>query len=315
MIPLSFQTTFSATSQILLMGGCGYFLMRQKIIQEEGLQMFSGLVVNFFLPCFILNQFLKNFDFALYPHWWIFPLISFGVTLSGFAVGQAMIHFFSEITFKKEFVSLVSFQNSGYLPLILVTTIFPAQQAQTLYVYICLFLIGFDLVLWSLGVWSLTSRKAKRFELKNIIHSPVVTIFIALALVSLGVQKWIPDLVLKPLKLFGDCTLPLSMLVVGGNLAGLKFSQMDFREIGFFLMAKLVILPLFALILVTALHLDPLIGFLIVLEAAVPSADSLSVIAKHYKIEERFINQGLVISHLASIITIPIFLMLYANKG
>ncbi len=311
MFPLSFQTTLAGTLQILLMGGCGYFLTQKKIIDENGLNLFSRLVVNFFLPAFILSHLLSSFSFSSYPNWWWFPLISFGINLTGFALAQLIVNLDSKIKHKREFVGLISFQNSGYLPLILVATLLPATQVQTLYIYIFLFLIGFDLLIWSLGVWLLTRHKIEKFELKQIMNGPITAITLSLLLVYFGLNHFIPDLMMKPVKMFGDCTLPLSMIIVGGNLARLKRSDMHKRDLAAVLGAKLVILPLLALLIVTAIPVEYLIGFLIVLEAAVPSATTLSVIARHYELEDGFLNQGLVLSHLVSIITIPVFLMLY----
>ena len=105
--------------------------------------------------------------------------------------------------------------------------------------------------------------------------------------------------------------IPLSMIVVGGNLACLKISEMNPREIFLVTAAKLILFPLLALIVLTLKPVDYWTGFLIVLETAVPSSVSLSVISRHYHVEEVFINQGLVFTHLACVVTIPVFLMLY----
>ncbi len=313
MFILSFQTTFLASLQILMMALVGYVLIRKRMINEEALGTFSWLVINVFLPSFILSQLLGNFSFQLYPNWWIFPLLSFAVTLGGFAVGQVVLLCYKEAAAKKEFLSLVSFQNSGYLPLILVATLFSPEQAQILYVYIFLFLIGFDLVLWSWGVRVLARQPIEKFEIRNLIHSPVVAILASLVMIAWGFQKFVPLFIMKPLKMLGDCTLPLAMIVLGGNLAALRASEFKSREIGLVLMIKLLVLPLVALSVVLIFRMDFLIGFLIVLEAAVPSAVSLSVIARHYKIEEGLINQALFLGHLACVVTIPVFLMLYTR--
>lgn len=313
MFNLSFQSTFLATFQILLMGGCGYFLTRRKVINEDGLGLLSGLVIHFFLPCFILAQFLGNFSFQLYKNWWVFPLLSFVVTSCAFVLAKTICFFQKEVTHRKEFLSLVSFQNSGYIPLMLVATLFSIEEARILNVYIFLFLIGFDLALWLLGVWILTRHRIEKFELKNMVSSPVVAIAASLLLVFWGAPRFIPPEVMKPLKMFGDCTLPLAMIIMGGNLARIKITDVRIPEIFLLLLTKLLLLPLLALSAVMIIKMDFWVGFLIVLEAAVPSAVSLSVIAHHYKIEEAFINQGLFFTHLLSVVTIPVFLMMYWN--
>ncbi len=314
MFVLSFQTTFLATLQILFLGAVGYFLVKRGIVDEDGLRLFSRLIINLFLPSFIFSQLLGNFRFELYPNWWIFPILSFAVTLIGFLVSQLVFLLNkNKIPFKKEFVALVAFQNSGYLPLILVATLFSSQQAQILYVYIFLFLIGFDLILWSWGVKVLAHHSPEKFELKNLTHSPVAAIVVSLFMVWVGLEKIVPSVILKPIKMLGDCTLPLAMIVMGGNLARLESLEKRPSGLSLVMMTKLIVLPLIASIVVLILRVDFLVGFLFVLEAAVPSAISLSVIAHHYRAEENFINQALFWGHLMCIFTLPVFLMFYTR--
>jgi predicted permease len=103
------------------------------------------------------------------------------------------------------------------------------------------------------------------------------------------------------------------MLVVGGNLAQIKIFKFDKMPMLSLVLAKLILLPLLALIILFKLKVNPLVGLLIIMQAAMPPATSLSLIARHYKIREEFINQGVFITHIVSLITIPLFLGLYGR--
>jgi predicted permease len=52
-------------------------------------------------------------------------------------------------------------------------------------------------------------------------------------------------------------------------------------------------------------------GLLVLMQLAMPPATSLSVITRHYKKEDLLISQGVFFGHIASVITIAIFLSLY----
>lgn len=311
----SFQTVFLGLLQVMSLAGCGYFLFRRKMIDQTGIALLSRLVVNVFLPCFIFDHLLTEFTFSQYPYWWVFPLISFGVTLSGFGVGHLLVRIFKKVPDRSQAVALMSFQNSGYLPLLLIANIFQGPQAQTLYVYIFLFLIGFDLATWSLGVWLLTHQKLDRFDLRQMVNAPIVSIGVSLLIVFLGFKSSVPEMIFKPMQLLGACTLPLSMLVVGGSLAQVLFSKAHWPGIGVIILGKLLILPVLALGVVQIIKPDFLVGFLIVLEAAVPSAISLSVIAQQHRLQDEFLSQGLVVTHLVSMVSLPIFLSIYLSTG
>lgn len=120
-----------------------------------------------------------------------------------------------------------------------------------------------------------------------------------------------PQAALNPLRLIGDCTLPLAMFVVGGNLAQIHLGRIDKKAIFFMILAKLVILPLLGLMLVLKFKFPELIGLLIMIQLSVPSATTLALITRHYKKEDLLISQGVFFSHIFSLITMPLFLSLY----
>ncbi len=285
--------------------------MKKNIINDSGLTLLTWLTVNFFLPAFTFHQLTQHFNFQSYPDWWTFPLISFLITLGGFSLGWLVTKLSKGIGPKREFIALASFQNSGYLPLLLITAIFSPPEAQELYIYLFLFLIGFDFAVWSFGVWFLTRHKMEKFELKNLLSTPFIATSISLLLILCDLPKFIPPLLVKPIQMTGECTLPVAMIVVGASLARIKISDVNKKEITLVLLTKLVALPLAAMIFVLALKVPKLIGFFVVMEACVPSAVTLSIISRHYGTEEKFINQGIFFTHLFSMLTIPVFLMLY----
>lgn len=263
------------------------------------------------LPALIFCQLIKDFRFDLYPNWWIFPLLSIGITLLGFLVGFIFVGLIKGQQHKIQFLSSIGFQNSGFLPLALVAALLPKGQLETMFIYLFLFLLGFNLLMFSIGVYILAFSQERKFELLSLFSPPVLTTLAGLLLVFLGWNRAIPGFIFKPLSMLGDCTLPLAMLVVGGNLAQIHLGQIDKKAIFLMSLAKLIILPLLGLGLMLKFKLPELLGLLIIIELAVPSATTSSVIIRQYKKEDLLISQGIFFSHILSVITIPLFLSLY----
>jgi predicted permease len=180
-----------------------------------------------------------------------------------------------------------------------------------MFIYIFLFLLGFNLVIWSLGVHILSLTRAKKFELGSLFSPPVIAALFSLALTFFGLNKFVPEALLKPLRLAGNCTLPLAMLVVGGNLASMHLGHIDKKTMSLTILAKLIILPALGLWLVIKFKFPELPGLLVLIQSAVPSATSLSLIIRHYKKEDLLISQGIFLTHIASLVTLPLFLSLY----
>ncbi len=311
----SFRIAGSAVAQIFILGAIGYVLVKKSILSSEGLNSLSRLVMGITLPVMIFCQLIRDFRFDLYPDWWVFPLISFLITLGGLVIGGLFVYFLKGAQHKLQFLSLVAFQNSGYLPLALVGALLPAEQLSTAFIYIFLFLTGFNLVMFSLGVHMLTFHKNKKFELASLFSPPVAAIIFSLVLIFFGAAKFVPEMVLKPLQLVGNCTLPLAMFLVGGSLAEIRLSHVDKKAVFLMVLAKMFILPLLGLWLVFFLKLPQLIGLLILIQLMMPPATTLSVIIRHYKKEDLIISQGIFFGHLISIVTIPVFLSLYFVLG
>lgn len=306
-----FKITSSAVAQIFLLGAIGFFLVKRNILGEGGLVTLSRLVIEVTLPILIFYQLTKNFSFSLYPNWWVFPLISIAITVLGLVIGLIFIGFFKGQQKKMQFLSLIAFQNSGYLPLTLVAAMLPEDKSTPMFIYIFLFLLGFNLVMWSVGVYMLTFSKLKRFELGSFFSPPVIATIFSLICVFFGLNKLMPEMLIHPFKMIGECTLPLAIFVVGGNLALIRLDKVDKKAITILSLVKLVIMPLLGILLIAKFNLPELIGLLIIIQLAVPSATSLSVILTHYKKEDILISQGVFFSHILSIVTLPIFLGLY----
>jgi len=308
-----FKITGLAMAQIFILGALGYCLVRKNILSHGGLDALSRLVIDIIFPALIFTQLIENFSFSLYSDWWIFPLISISITISGFLVGFFLLKLIKQKDNKLQFLSLVGFQNSGYLPLALVASIYSGQELNNFFIYIFMFLLGFDLVAWSLGIFMLTYENKAKFKLKNIFSPPVIANLSTLVLIALGINRFIPEIILKPVKMVGNCTLPLALMVVGGNIALINLQKIDKKAVFTLLLGKLIILPALGLIVVLKLNLPQVFGFLIVMQLAMPSATSLSVIVRRYGRQDALISQGVFFSHILSLITIPLFLGLYLS--
>ncbi|MBM3245990.1 MAG: hypothetical protein FJZ13_01525 [Candidatus Omnitrophica bacterium] len=311
MLMESLKITGAAMAQIFFLAAVGYFLVKRNILGPDGLSALSRLVVEITLPLLIFCQLLKEFSFRLYPNWWFFPLISIVIALAGLTIGLIFMGFIRGQQHKLQFLGLISFQNAGYLPLALIAALLPKEKADTMFVYLFLFLLGFNLVIWSAGVYLLTFSRAKRFELGSLFSPPVIAAAAGLAFVFFSLNKFVPEAAFKPLSLIGNCTLPLAMFVVGGNLAQIHLGSIDKKAIFLLSLAKLVILPLAGVWLILRFGFPELVGLLILMQLAMPSATTLSLITSHYKKEDLLISQGVFFSHIFSLITMPVFLSLY----
>ena len=306
----SFGIVSGAVVQIFILGAIGYFLVRKGILNREGMNLLSRLVILITLPAMIFSQLIQGFKFSLTPAWWVFPLISFAITFLGLLVGGIFVNLIKQDEAKRQFLTLIVFQNGGYLPLALVAALLSPEEARLMFIYIFLFLLGFNLMMWSLGVHFLSYERNRRFELASLFSPPVLATVITMALVGLGVNRFIPEIILKPLRMVGDSTLPLALIVVGGSLGLIRIRRIQLKPVVLLILAKLLILPLLGLVFIWMFPLPRLISLLIIMQLSMPSATTPSLIITHYKRQDLLISQGILLTHLVSLISIPLFLSL-----
>ncbi|MFA6384911.1 MAG: AEC family transporter [Candidatus Omnitrophota bacterium] len=311
----SFKITASGVGQSFILGAIGFFLIKRNLLGEEGLDTLSRLVIEVTLPLLIFCRLVKGFTFGQYPDWWVYPLISLCVTGLGIIAGLFFSGFIKGQQEKAQFVSLIAFQNSGFLPLVLVASILPAEQANTMFIYLFLFLVAFNLLMFSVGVYLLTYHKAKKFDWWSLLNPPVIATLAGLIIVWLKLGGFFPPMILKPLEITGDCTVPLATLVVGGNIAAIKCAGVFKRAISLVSLVKLVLMPCAGLWMVYQFKISGLLGFLIVLQLAMPPATNLSLIVRQYRQNDCLVSQGVFYGHIISIITIPLFLSIYFMMG
>lgn len=307
-----FVATFGAIAQLVLIGAVGFWLVRRKIIFDNGLDMLSDLVVEVFLPLFMFSEIVRRFSFRAYPDWWMYPFLSVAVSAAGFLIGYAVLRS-DQLGLKhpEEFLGIATFQNSGYLPLPLVASLLPPEWASRMFINIFLFLLGFNMMIFSVGVFLLGTAGTRRFSPGKMFNPPVVATLVALLVAFLGGQRLIPEFFMKPAELLGRCTIPLSVLVVGGNLALMKVEKTDARPLVSALLIKLVILPALFLALIFIFRPSPMMGLLIILQAAMPPAVLLSVVCRSQDCEDRLITHAIFYGHVACIFTVPLILALF----
>jgi predicted permease len=313
MFPITFQTSAVAVTQIFAMGAMGFYLVRSRVIQESGLKLLSFLSVNIFFPFFIFYQINKHFDRAQIPFWWGFPLINISLVLTGLLVAS-LVAWRHQSPVKNSFLAVSSLHNAGYIPLLIIMSLPFGAWAGKIYACVILSIIGFDTCLWSLGVWLLTKEKSGRMDLRKMINPPLLSMLTAIIIVLAFGPGAVPEVILKPIKILGDPALAVAMIVIGGNLSLASLTRVNWPQVMGASLIKLIVLPMMALIILPILKLNPLISFVAILQATMPSSVTLSIIGRNYETKNQdFINQSIFVTHLLSIITIPIFLGLYGK--
>lgn len=305
-----------AVIKLCLVAFLGFYLYKKSIIKEEVLQFLTFFVINFTIPCLILSYLIKRPDIVLSNSVSVFLFLSAAIFFVGFFL-SFLASFWRKHKVKKEYMALVSFQNAGYLPMNLALFIFPPGIREKFLVYVFLYLLGFNILMWALGSFFVFRKRGDIFDFKSIFNPPVVSTIFALLLIYSKVSTFIPGVIIEPVKMVGSLSFVLSMMILGCWLAKTKLEGLSRRLliIGEVSFLKLIILPLLVFMVLIKFKMFSFLGVFIMLEAAMPSAASLPIVANMKNADSEFVSQGVFVTHLLSIFTIPAWLYLLELFG
>jgi predicted permease len=103
--------------------------------------------------------------------WWVLPLASIFLSGSGIALGA--FFFRQRLPAQKNLLALTGFQNATYLVLPMGMALFPKEFVRFA-LYDFLFVIGFNLLLWSLGKFLATEQNTAIIGWRDFLTPPAV---------------------------------------------------------------------------------------------------------------------------------------------
>ncbi|MFH1093787.1 MAG: AEC family transporter [Candidatus Omnitrophota bacterium] len=308
---LNFTKVFSGIIEIFLIVSVGVFFSKLKLVDKQGLRTLSALTINLFLPCLIFNHLIHYFSFSSPRDWWLYPLMGVCIPALGFIVGSVICAMDKSIKEKDEFICLISFQNCGYLPLLLVAAIYPNDIAREMFTRIFLFIQGFNVVFWGFGIQFLYPGEPK-FQFKKIFSPPFAALIISMLFIAANLKPFMPTVLMRVTELLGNCTLPVALLSLGIILAEVMSTQVIIRKSFFVkvLFGKLIVMPVIVLGIISILKLTGFIALILFIEAVMPSAINLGVVSVYQKAKYDLIGRALLVTYLFAVVSIPFFMAL-----
>jgi predicted permease len=189
---------------------------------------------------------------------------------------------------------------------------FTGVIANRLLVYLFMFILGFNLLMWSLVPLFLTGRMKEAFKLRVLLNPPVVATAFSILWVAFMGKGSMPPILMDPIKQMGLAAFPLAMLTLGGYLHRYRaYSHEEKLPLVAGIAAKLFILPALILVVLQWLPLGFDYKFFLFLQAIMPTAVSLVVIGSYTGADNKFLSGIIFYTHLVGILTIPLWLAVF----
>lgn len=174
-------------------------------------------------------------------------------------------------------------------------------------IYAVAYNIAFVFVTWTVGVSLFQGWQ--NISLKCVLLNPnVISAFIGFAVFCLNIT--LPDILSQTMSLVGGLTTPLSMLLIGTRVCGIRPGDLKDKDYHIAAALRLIVLPLLALLLLRPLHLDDCVWRTIYLLTAMPCGTLTAMQAELYGGDSRFAARAIAYSTLLSLATVPVMSLL-----
>lgn len=297
--------------KILVAVTLGFCLRKYRVLDERMQKGLSDMLLKAILPFSIVASanYERTSELARGM------LAMFAASVIYYAVTLVCMRMLSKkLTMKDKeqrmFVTLTTFANTGFVGFPVMSALFGNQGLLLAVV----FNMSYNIFMYTYGV-HLVSGKTGNW--KSVIFNPV-TIASLLALLLFVSPVVLNEQVMGPVKLIGDMTVPLSMILIGSNLATLPFRQVLGDPKSYIVSSmRLLVLPGVALAAMWGLSrfvtIMPATASVFVLMCALPCGSMNVIFSEKYNCAPNFAARATVQSMLLSMISLPVMAYICAR--
>ena len=305
----------------------GYVIWKRNWMDENAYQKLSRIVVNIFNPLLVVygvagkssagnaGLLLQNLGFVI-----LYYMLLWGM-------GYVILVILRPVKEEQKLYRLMTmFSNCGFMGIPVITSVFGNDSM----IYIVFYMLGFNLLIYTYGInlarkagedvhpgssektgtaEPAGAEKKSGLQWKCMLNAGVIASLAAILIFIFQIP--LPDIVVDFCDYLGNATIPLSMIMIGISIAKVNL-KVIFTNVRIYLFTavRMVIFPILVTLLVKRfITADPVIFGVFVLQLSMPVASIATLIAKENGADEACCTNGIVLSTLLSIVTIPVVCM------
>lgn len=302
-----FEVILENITLLSAMMAVGFICVKSGYISGEVKNALSKIIVRVTLPLLIVNA-LTNIELtpARAKNAALVAVLALAVVAVMYAVGALTARLWRlELPAAVIHRCMMAFGNVAFLGYPLIRAIFGDEG----FFYAAVYEFVNDIFVWTFVVCKLNSIGADgkiplKTQIKNAVNPCTIAFFVSFALMLLKIRP--TGLALDLTEGIGSMTTPLSMIFIGGTLAEVRLGGL--RRLGSFsavVLIKMLAAPVLLALLTRALPLSEVARGAFILQVGMPSQTILSVLTLEYGGDSVYTSEGILITTLAALITLP----------
>lgn len=299
--------------EILFLISIGYILQKRHWFTPGSSALLTKLVMKLSLPLYMVASLLRSFDhdslLSILPHLRL-PFASiFLAFLGGYAAARLL-----SISKKRKgiFITTCFIANTVFIGLPVNQALFGAASLPPVMLYYMANTAAF----WTLGVYLITksagAAQVPFFSLetvKKIFSPPLMGFLTGIALLLLGLS--LPDFLLTSFQYVGNLTTPLSLMVIGMEIAAIPLTSIVWnRDLWGAAAGRFLLCPACVLLLLPVIPVTSLSAQVFTMQAAMPAMTQMTLAAKAAGGDGQYAAAVSLITILMGLFVIPAAMLL-----
>jgi len=284
----------------------GFIAKKCNIINGTVSKKLSELLLKITSPLLVISSFQMEFTSEILKNVLIVFAFSMAAHVVSILLGKVL---FARSGGEEKKVMRFSavYSNCAFMGFPLLESVFGKSGV----LYGSVYVAAFNIFLWTNGVMIFSgNEKIDKKTIKKVLLNPgIVSVVIGIILFIFSIK--LPGPAAEAIELVGSMTAPLSMLIIGATIADCEFKKLfNGWELYYTAAVRLILIPLLAFGVLKLLGMSDMLLQVCVLLVAMPVAATTAIFAELYDSDSIFASKVVVLSTLASIVTIPLLMLL-----
>lgn len=284
---------------MFLMMAVGYLCAKKGMFTAEGRESMVSVFISVMIPCSIVSAFYENLSMdVLIKGIWMVLAYTFNLCFC-WAIGKPL---YRRMEPDKRgilrYATIIS--NAQFMG-------FPIVQAAVGdegLMLASMAMIPGNVFTWTIALAQFTKIDGRQGIRSVLTHPCFLSVVVGVLISALHVP--LPVFVADAMERMGNCVMPVSMLIIGSILAGIRpRSVLDWR-LYYYSAIRLIGIPVVLYLVFTLVRLDPLIRNVTVIMAAMPAGTVTAMLAEKHGANAEFASQLIFVSTLLSIVTLSV---------
>ena len=301
-----FVSVFEAVAIMFGIGIIGFAIIHRKMVEADVFSLMVPLVVEIALPCLIFYNIITKFNPENFTKLWQLPLYWIIETFF-FLILSILLSQIAKREIKKEFLVSLFYQNGIFFPIIIFSQLYGNKSIHLVNLFI------FTMFYPSFFFNTISFFFTKRFNRKNLINLVLIATILGILIKTAHMDQFFPEFLFKIFEKVGAMTIPLLMIIIGGNIyidlqKKIKFEILENIK---FVVIKNFIFPSVTMLLLYIMKLKGDLALLLFLESAVPPITAIPIFIHRAGGNSSIANQFLISSFIVSLISIPLMFAIF----